>query len=92
MGKEIFALTFCYEGTYNTSAYASTLFVSHDLDLLKAKMREYANANCEVVEDDWDNDKNFHIVQEYNDMEISLKHNTEELYTKYCITSVEVLE
>jgi hypothetical protein len=92
MGKEIYALTFCYEGTYNTSAYASTLFVSHDLDLLKAKMREYANADCEIVEDEWNNEKNYHIVQECNGMEITLKHNTEELYTKYCITSVEVLE
>ena len=38
MEKKIFALTYCYEGTYNTSPYGATLAVSTDIEKLKAEM------------------------------------------------------
>ena len=92
MEKEMYALTFCYEGVDNYSPYGATLAVSTDIEKLKAEMEKCVAEDCEINEDDeWADDKNF---VEYLLCEtcICLQHRKNiNLYTKYTIHSVDVL-
>lgn len=92
MEKEMFALTYCYEGTDNTNPYGVTIAVSTDIEKLKAEMKKCVDEDCEIDEDnEWDDDKNFIEYSRY-DTEITLQHRKYiNLYAKYTIRSVYVL-
>ena len=92
MEKKMFALTYCYEGTDNTSPYGTTIAVSTDIEKLKAEMEKCVDKDCEIDEDDeWADDKNYIAYRKY-DNEINLQHRKIiNLYTKYTIRSVYYL-
>lgn len=100
MKKEMFALTYCYEGTDGTEPYGATLAVSEDKDKLIAEMRRCVATDCEQPNpddedyndgDEWNDGANYEVVDDY-ETEIVLQHRmNEDLYAKYTIRSVEVL-
>ena len=92
MEKKMFAHTYCYEGTDNTTPYAITIAISTDIEKLKAEMEKCANEDCEIDEDDeWADDKNFVVYARY-DNGIALQHRKNiNLYATYKIHSVDCL-
>lgn len=92
MEKKMYALTYCYEGTDNTTPYAVTIAVSTGIDKLMAEMEKCADEDCEIDEnDEWADDKNFIAYRKY-ETEIVLQHRKNiNLYAKYVIRSVDVL-
>ena len=100
MKKEMYALTYCYEGTDNTDPYGATLAVSEDKDKLIAEMRSCVAKDCEQPNpddedyddgDEWNDDANFGVVHDY-ETEVVLQHRlNNNLYAKYTIRRVEVL-
>lgn len=100
MKKEMYALTYCYEGTDYTDPYGATLAVSEDKDKLIAEMQRCVAKDCEQPNpddedyndgDEWRDDANFEVVEDY-ETEVVLQHRmNEDLYAKYTICSVEVL-
>lgn len=92
MEKKMYALTYYYEGTDSSIPYGVTLAVSTDIEKLKIEMEKCVAEDCEIDEDDkWADGKNY-IVHHQDDMEVTLRHQTNmNLYTKYSICSVNVL-
>ena len=65
--KNIYALTWGYEGSDNNRPIASTLAVSEDKETLLTYMRNQIAMDCrtpEEDEDEWDDDLNFHIYKD----------------------------
>lgn len=90
---EMFALTFCYEGTFNSAPYAATIAVSANKELLREKMRECIEEDCVIPDDEYETDDscNYEVFKDLND-EVVLVHRMDaDLFTKYQITSVDVL-
>lgn len=92
MERKIFALTYCYEGTDNTTPYGVTLAVSTDIEKLKAEMEKCIAEDCEIDEEnEWDDDKNF-VEFIRCGTEIVLQHRKNiNLYAKYTIRTADVL-
>lgn len=89
---EMYALTYCYEGTDNNVPYATTIAVSTDIEKLKAEMNRCVDDDCKIDEDDeWADDKNY-IAYFKSDRIVKLQHrkNTN-LYAVYSIHSVDCL-
>ena len=88
----MYALTYCFEGTDQTSAFATTIAISSDIELLRAEMNKCIEEDCVVPEDDiWDDSKNFSVDSQSLDW-ATLTHNTiRNLYAEYKITPVMVL-
>ena len=91
--KEMYALTFCYEGCDDSSPYAATIAVSTDKEKLRAQMKECVEEDTEKdEEDEWNEDCNFIVLQEYGEDQVKLQHSSRiNLYTSYRITSVKLL-
>lgn len=90
MKKEMYALTYCYEGTDNTDPYGATLAVSEDKDKLIAEMRRCVAEDYDDG-DEWSDNTNFKVIHDY-ETEVVLQHRmNENLYAKYTIRQVEVL-
>ena len=95
MNKTMYALTYCFEGVDDNYPYACTIAVSMDKEKLREKMMECVEEDCTepTDEDDaWDTDCNYQIVSNY-DSEVTLQHRKNiNLYAKYRIQYVEVVE
>ena len=80
------ALVFTNEGYYDSTPYSTIIALSNDKNKLIEKMKECINEDIEVDEDDeFNEDCNFHITNDYGDT-ILLQHNSNDsLYTKYHI-------
>ena len=93
--KRMFALTYCFEGVDDNYPYACTIAVSMDKEKLREKMMKCVEEDCTepTDEDDaWDTDCNFQIVSNYGG-EVTLQHRKNiNLYAKYRIQYVEVVE
>lgn len=88
--KQIYALTYCYEGCDDNWPYALTLAVSDDRQKLVDKMEKYVKDKIQVDEkDEWDEDHNF-IVYKKNIDKVTLQHrNRINLYVTYEIRLTE---
>ena len=95
MNKTMYALTYCFEGVDDNYPYACTIAVSMDKEKLREKMMECVEEDCtETTDEDdaWDTDCNYQIVSNY-DSEVTLQHRKNiNLYAKYRIQYVEVVE
>lgn len=95
MNKTMYALTYCFDGVDYNSPYACTIAVSMDKEKLRKKMEECVEEDCTepTDEDDaWDTDCNYQIVNNYGS-EVVLQHRKDiNLYAKYKIQIVEVVE
>ena len=96
MEKQIYALTFLYEGCDDSYPYALTLAVSDD----KAKLVEELERHIEEDttdddEDEWNEDCNFKVNEKWesdNYVGAILQHKTRiNLYQKYTIRKVDFL-
>lgn len=93
----MYALTFCYEGCDDSSAYATTIAVSEDKNALYRKMDECVaedtrEPNEENDEDEWCEDCNYRVVSRYGG-DCYLQHKARyNLYTKYSVHEVEVIK
>ena len=96
MKKDMYALTFCYEGVEgSTVPHASTLAISDDQEKLIQRMEEFIEQDCEepdCVEDGWDDTCNYTIYKRIDSYEVTLQHNKDtDLFITYKIERVEVL-
>lgn len=92
--KEMYALTYTYEGYCGNSPYSSTIAVSYDKELLIAEMKKMVALDCkepETEDDEYSDEINWKVTSEYNGY-ITLQHKANtDLYSNYRITYVEVL-
>lgn len=92
--KEMYALTYTYEGYYGNSPYGGIIAVSYDKKLLNAKMKEMVAIDCREPEDEdeeYSDECNWKVTSEYDDY-TTLRHKANtDLYSNYRITYVEVL-
>ena len=93
--KEMYALTYCYEGCYDNTPFGSTIAVSEDRNKLISKMKEMVAIDCREPDDDEDEEYsdecNWKIISDYNDF-IILQHKANtDLYAKYSVNYVEIL-
>ena len=88
--KQIYALTYCYEGCDDNWPYALTLAVSDDHQKLVAKMEEYIKEDIQIdEEDEWEEDHNFIVCEKCSD-KVTLQHrNKTNLYVTYEIRLTE---
>ena len=90
--KQIYALSYCYEGGDNNIPYALTLAVSDDRQKLVAKMEEYIKDDIQVdEEDEWEESHNFIVYEKYLDKVILQHRNRTNLYVTYEIRLTEQL-
>lgn len=88
----MYALTFCYEGCYDNSAFAQTIAVSENIDTLREEMEKCIKEDTQEDEDDEDDSCNFKVYQRIGDDIVSLQHQARtNLYMKYEIRKVKVL-
>ena len=92
MEKNIYALTYCYEGSENSNAYACTIAVSENIDKLREKMAECVKEDTRVDEEnEWSDECNY-IVEKYCGDYVVLHHrNYFNQYAKYSIQKVEII-
>jgi hypothetical protein len=87
--KQIYALTYCYEGGDNIPR-ALTLAVSDDRQKLVAKMEEYIKDDIQVDEkDEWREDHNFIVYEKHLDKVILQHRYKTDLYVTYEIRLTE---
>lgn len=96
MEKQVYALTFLYEGHENSYPYAMTLSVSDDKEKLIAELDRYVEEDTADDEEDiWNEDCNFKVNEKWvsdNYVGVILQHKTKiDLYQKYTIRKVDVL-
>lgn len=92
MEKNIYALTFCYDGSDNTVPYASTVAVSEDIDKLREKMAQCVEEDTRVDEEDKWTDTCNYVAEKVSKNSVVLHHrNDTNLYTRYSIEIVEVI-
>ena len=93
MEKNMYALTYCYEGVDDSYPYASTIAVSDDIEKLKTKLAECVAEDTEIDEDDeWRDDCNYNVTASYDGREAYLQHRKNiNLYASYKIHHVNVL-
>ena len=96
MEKQIYALTFLYEGCDDSYPYAMTLAVSDDREKLIAKLDEYIEEDTADDEEDiWNEDCNFKVNENWrsdNYVGVILQHKARiNLYQKYIINKVDFL-
>ena len=92
MEKNIYALTFCYDGSDNSVPYASTVAVSEDIDKLREKMAQCVEEDTRVdEEDEWTDTCNY--VAEKVSIDCAILHHKyySDLYTRYSIQKAEVI-
>ena len=99
--KEMYALTWCYEGVDDNTPSAQTIAVSEskdkliaelqkwvDLDTVEIKPEDYEDQD-EYEEDAWDDDRNFQVVRSES-TDVLLQHRKQtNLYTRYRIQSTQ---
>ena len=96
MKKEMFALTYCYEGVDNNTPYACTIAVSEDIEKLRAEMEkcieeDTREPNEEDGENEWQDDINYQVFKKCGD-DVVLQHKKNiNLYASYKIHRVNVL-
>ena len=101
--KDMYALTWCYEGVDDNTPSAQTIAVSDSRDKLIAELKKWVDMDTveikpedydsqEDFEDDaWDDDRNFEVVRE-DDTDVLLQHRKQtNLYTRYRIQSVQFI-
>lgn len=91
---KMYALTYCYEGCYNTTPYAATIAVSTNKELLREKMWECIEEDCVIPDDEddlLDDSQNYEVYKELDDEVVLIHREDADLYAKYHITSVDVL-
>lgn len=90
--KEIFALTFCYEGVDDNAPFAQTIAISEDKEKLIKKMKKCVKEDLSKdEEDEWNDDRNFKIYKEEH-LKITLQHKARiNLFTHYVIRTVEMI-
>lgn len=88
----MYALVYTYEGYYNSAPYSVVIAVSNDEDKLIKEMEKCINSDIEIDEDDdFNEEKNFILIGNWNDI-ARLQHiNTPELYIRYEIQVVDFL-
>lgn len=88
----MYALVYTYEGYYNSAPYSVAIAISNDIGVLRVEMEKCINSDIEIDEDDdFNEEKNFILIGNWNDI-ARLRHiNTPELYIKYEIQVVDVL-
>ena len=92
MEKNIYALTFCYDGSDNSVPYASTVAVSEDIDKLRKKMAQCVEEDTRVDEEDKWTDTCNYVAEKVSKNSVVLRHrNDTNLYTRYSIEIVEVI-
>lgn len=88
----MYALVYTYEGYYNSAPYSVVIAVSNDEDKLIKEMEKCINSDIEIDEDDdFNEEKNFNLISNWNDNARLQHKNTPELYIKYEIQVVDVL-
>lgn len=96
MEKEMFALTYCYEGVDNNTPYACTIAVSEDIEKLRVEMEkcieeDTREPNEEDGENEWQDDINYQVFVKCGD-DVVLQHKKNiNLYASYKIHRVNVL-
>ena len=101
--KQIYALTWCYEGVDDNTPSAQTLAVSDSKEKLIEEMQTFINMDCEEIkredfEDDeeyeeeiWNDDANYEVASE-SKTDVLLRHRMRtDLYTRYRIHSVKFI-
>ena len=92
MEKNIYALTYCYEGYENCVPYASTIAISENIDKLREKMAECVKEDTRVDEEnEWTDDCNYIVEKYYGDCVVLQHRKYINLYTKYNIQKVETI-
>ena len=100
MEKNIYALTYCYEGYENSTPYASTVAVSDNIDKLREKMAECVKEDTREDdetyfllddENEWSDECNYKVEKFYGDCVILQHRKYIGLYTKYTIQKVETI-
>jgi hypothetical protein len=92
MEKTMYALVYTYEGYYNSAPYSVVIAVSNDENKLIKEMEKCINSDIEIDEDDdFNEEKNFNLISNWNDNARLQHKNTPELYIKYEIQVVDVL-
>ena len=92
MEKNIYALTFCYDGSDNSVPYASTVAVSEDIDKLREKRAQCVEEDTRVDEEDKWTDTCKKKKKKVSKNSVVLHHrNDTNLYTRYSIEIVEVI-
>jgi hypothetical protein len=88
--KQMYALTFCYEGYENNIPTATTIAVSDSMQRLQEEMARCVEEDTRVdEEDEWCDDCNFIVMENYGHY-VKLRHtHRTELYQTYIITSVK---
>ena len=90
--KQMYALTFCYEGVNDCAPYAVTIAVSDSVQRLQDKMLECINEDLRIDEDnEWNDDCNFVVNGNYNTAVVLQHKSIINLYTKYYIHSVDMI-
>jgi hypothetical protein len=92
MEKPMYALVYTYEGYYNSAPYSVVIAISNDEDKLIKEMEKCINSDIEIDEDDdFNEEKNFILIGNWNDIARLQHRSTPELYIKYEIQIVDVL-
>ena len=92
MEKTMYALVYTYEGYYNSVPYSVVIAISNDIGVLRVEMEKCINSDIEIDEDDdFNEEKNFNLISNWNDNARLQHKNTPELYIKYEIQVVDVL-
>ena len=92
MEKTMYALVYTYEGYYNSAPYSVAIAISNDIGVLRVEMQKCINSDIEIDEDDdFNEEKNFNLISNWNDNERLQHKNTPKLYINYDIQVVDVL-
>lgn len=92
MENTMYALIYCYEGRDNNYPFSSVIAISNDIEKLKNKMINCVNEDCELNQDDeWDDDKNYEVIQEYHDMFLLQHKKHINLYATYKLQKVDII-
>lgn len=92
MEKTMYALVYTYEGYYNGTPYSVVIAISNDIGVLRVEMEKCINSDIEIDEDDdFNEEKNFNLISNWNDSARLQHRNTPELCVKYEIQVVDVL-
>lgn len=86
----MYALIFINEGNYNSTPFSSVIAVSENRDKLREKLRECVNEDIETSDDELDDNKNWSVVEQYDDI-AELEHVKLEYYAKYTIIETDVI-
>ena len=93
MEKNIYALTYCYEGNENCDTpYACAIAVSENIDKIREKMAECVKEDTRVDEEnEWSDECNY-VVEKYCGDYVILRHRKYiNQYAHYSIQPVEII-